>query len=181
LCAFTGCSFTFGDSTLHLADSTGAIRATRVKNIFPSNISLGDSVRLLATRVTDSTGQATWDGGKPIVFTVGLPVPPSPQVVTNALARSANGGLLDAALVRIDGDTILDTTRVVAGTDSTFRLTTFDGSDTLVVILDPTNAIGGAGWTAFAPGQVKRFDGVLIAVSAGVWVLKPRQSNDITP
>ena len=178
LCAITACSFTFGDSTLHIADSTGAIRATRVKNIFPPGITLGDSVRLLATRATDPAGPATWDNGRPIVFNAGPPA--APTVVTNALARTANGGLLDAALVRVLNDTIVDTARVVIGSDSLFQLTTFDGTDTLRVLLDSTHAIP-SGFGAFTPGLVKRFDGVLIPVSAGVWMLKPRQSNDILP
>jgi hypothetical protein len=180
VCAAGICSFTFADSTLHIADSTGAIRATRVKNISPASISLGDSVRLLATRAFDPFGPATWDGGKPVNFTAVFPPAPSPSVVTNAQARTANSGVLDAGLVRINNDTILDTARVVIGSDSLFQLTTFDGTDTLRVLLDSTHAIPG-GFSVFAPGQIKRFDGVLIPLSAGVWYLKPRQASDIAP
>ena len=179
LCAAGICSFTFGDSTLHIADSTGAIRATRVKNISPSSVFVGDSIRLLATRATDAAGVAVWDNGRPVNFTATILPLPTPTVVTNALARSANGGLLDAALVRITADTIIDTVRVVVGTDSVFQLTTFDGTDTLRVLLDSTHAISGSTWTSYAPGQIKQFIGVLIAVGPGAWILKPRQSSDI--
>lgn len=179
LCAGLSCSFTFGDSTLHIADATGAIRATRVKNIFPPGITLGDSIRLLAARASDPAGPAIWDNGKPIVFNSG-PLA-APTVVTNAQARTANGGLLDAALVRIVGDTIVDTATVAFDGDSLFQLRTFDGSDTLRVLLDSSFAIAKSAWSAFAPGQVKAITGVLIPVSAGAWILKPRQAVDITP
>lgn len=174
------CTFTFGDSTVHVADATGAIRATRVKVTLGNPVGTGDSVRFLGTRATAVTGQAIWDNVTPYVFQSFLPQPVA-TLTTNALAKTANGGLLDAAFVRIPGDTIVDTLTIQAGADSgSFRVRAVDGSDTLVILLDPTFAFP-VGFGTSVPGGVKQFAGVLVPDSAGSWRLKPRGSNDITP
>ena len=76
----------FADSTLHVADTSGAIRATRVR---PPNMFAGDSVRLIGTLAVRD-GQLVIDQPKPFVLAVSR-VPLSPRVTT-ATAAAADGG-----------------------------------------------------------------------------------------
>lgn len=181
ICGGPTCNSTFGDSLVHVIDSSGAIRVSRVKVSFGNSISAGDSVRMLGTRAIRD-GQPVWDNATPILIQTGLSFPPFPvdtNVTTNAQARTAAGGAKDAAMARIAGDTIVDTVRVVAGPDGgSLRLTTYDGTDTLVVLLDSTNAFP-SGFAGIVPGAVKRFTGLLVPAGPGLWVLKPRGSFDI--
>lgn len=178
LCAFSGCFSTFGDSTVHVTDSSGSIRATRVKVVLGNSVGTGDSVRFLGTR-SARAGQPTWDNVTPVILAIGpFAAATTPTVTTNAAAKTANGGLLDAALVRILGDTVIDTLTLVAGADTIFQLTTFDGTDTLFVALD-NPAFSGFG--AVLPDSVRRFTGLLVPSGTGGWRLKPRSGSDIVP
>lgn len=162
----------FGDSTVHIADASGTIRGTRIP---PGPVFPGDSMRFLGTRrVRD--GQPTLDSVA--TFYLGAGTLPAGQTVTNATARTANGGALDAALVRITGDTIVDTASVVVGADSgDFQLHVFDGTDTVTVLLDHNAGFSGVSLAAYVPGAVFTIRGLLLPVppgNTGAWRLKPR-------
>jgi hypothetical protein len=157
----------FSDSTVHLADTSGAIRLTRLR----SPITAGDSVKVKA--VTGSrAGQPTLDGGTTTPLGLGL-LPPA-VTLTTAAAATAVGGTRDAQLVVVLNATVSDTATVVGA----FKLTVSDGSGNLDVLLD--QRIG-----FIVPGQyipTNRFNivGLLVPTGTGAWTLKPRSSADLT-
>lgn len=165
---------TFGDGTIHVRDGTGAIRALRVQ---VNNAALGDLVRLLGTTSVQA--------GRPVlkdvlVFIVETGVEsPDPVPATTARAASADGGQLDADLVRVVDAVIQDTLRN-SFNEAVLRVD--DGSGPLDIVLDrdiplfidfPPDGVIGAALDA---------TGVLLPPASGAastWVLKPRQSPDI--
>lgn len=161
----------FGDSTVHVQDATGTIRASRVR---PANIVAGDTVRLLGA-VGQRDGQPTLTDAAP--FIIGPGVLPTPLLVTSATAATAGSGSLDAQLVRISQGGVLDSHTDLAGD---IVLTVDDGSGTLDVILDRS-----AGFTAAStplPGAVLEAVGLLVPSpdTPGRWQFKPRAPTDIT-
>ena len=157
----------FGDSTVHVADTSGALRSVRVR---PVPIFPGDSVRLRGRRAARD--------GQPVLedvtaFLLALRQEPPPTGVTTAIARTADGGRLDAALVAIANATITDTATVAGD----FRLTVTDGSGSLEVLLDDD-----AGFTLmpYRPTVVIDATGLLVPVGPGIWRLKPRGGADVT-
>lgn len=168
----------FGDSTVHIADASGTIRGTRIP---PGPVFPGDSMRFLGTRrIRD--GQPTLDSVA--TFYLGPGNLPAGQTVTNTLARTANGGALDAGLVRVTADTILDTATVVVGPDSgDFQLHVFDGTDTLIVLFDHSQ-FSVASLAPYIPGAAFTIRGLLLPVppgNTGFWRLKPRYKGVIGP
>jgi hypothetical protein len=156
----------YGDSTLHLADSAGAIRVIRTVQ---GNIFAGDSIRV-AGAIAARDGQAVISNAT--IFRLGLGTVPNARPVTTAEAASAVGGVLDAALVRVQG-TVMDTSRAAGD----FRAVVWDGSgDSVTVILDGDVVFPLAGWV---PGAVRNVSGVLVPES-GVWVVKPRAPGDVS-
>jgi hypothetical protein len=161
----------FGDASVHLAGESAAIRVTRVRLsiIFP-----GDSVRFLGTLSTEN-GQPTLDDATP--FLLALAETPPAEHLTVAVAATADGGTLDAALVRVEGVTVSDTTTVARD----FLLTVIDASvppDTLEVLLD-----GDVGFVLdpFVPDIVLDVTGLLLPVGSDPprWRLKPRSTTDL--
>lgn len=168
---------TFSDTTLHIVDATGAMRATRVR---PSagGLAAGDSV-ILRARIAERLGQRVLDDVTP--FVVGTTFIPSAPTVTS-LGASTGGvaGSLDAALVRLVNVSVLDTATV----GGNLQLTLDDGSGTVVVVLDRAADVGFRAplpTGLYIPGR--RFDvgGVLVPTGAGAWRLKPRSALDLTP
>lgn len=164
----------FSDTTLHVVDTSGAMRATRVR---PSAVlvSAGDSVRLRG-RVAERLGQRVMDDVS--VFVVGPTFIPTAATITTASASSAEGGTRDAELVRILDAEILDTAIVVGN----LEVTVDDGSGPLVMVLDRTADL--AFRAPFPPGEYdagNRFDltGVLVPNGDGTWRLKPRSVLDL--
>jgi hypothetical protein len=163
---------TFGDSTVHIADSVAAIRMSRVRPFTPDP---GDSVQMLGIRATRD-GQPTFN-----VVTVlgrGAPAvdPPVPHSISTALAGSADGGKKDADFVRILIATISDTITVPDGK-------TFNGNDAsgpVRILLD--NNINFGNLNRFAPGVRINVSGLLVPNPGvpGSWILKPRTASDIT-
>jgi hypothetical protein len=165
----------FGDSTVHLTDATGAIRATRV----PAGILLiGDSVRMTGVRGARD-GQPTLDN----VTVFPLPLPQGslvPEQVTTAAADTADGGRLDAALVRISDALITDTATVDAPglpEDGDYIVTVDDTSGPLTVVFDADATLLIAD---YVPGARVFVTGVLVPTGAGSWRLKPRINPDVT-
>ncbi|MDX1599944.1 MAG: carboxypeptidase-like regulatory domain-containing protein [Anaerolineales bacterium] len=160
----------FGDTTLHLADTTGAIRATRVKASRFFGISPGDSLRLLGRRSVRD-GQPTLDDVS--WFVLGTTAAPPPDSLSTAAAATAVDGDLDAALVRVSG-AIVDTTTM----ESDFVLRVDDGSGPVDVVLDADVAFDRTG---MLPDTVVNAVGVLVPVVTGesLWMLKPRFQLDL--
>lgn len=163
---------TFGDSTFHLRDSSGALRVVR----FPSNSTLaeGDSVRFLATTTT-RTGQVVFKDALGIRLEPGAG---SPEPVIVSTMAAADAGTLDAELVRISGAVIQDTVRIAGE----FVIVADDGSGAVNILLDRDNAAFDAAFRAgAAPGAVIDATGLLVPrePAGDMWLLKPRAPGDI--
>ena len=160
----------FGDSTLHLADASGVLRAVRVS---PIQVVAGDTVRLLGT-ITLVGGAATISDAT--AFRVGTgPFTRTPVPLTTALAATANGGQLDADLVKISNATIINT---IASTNGRVTATVDDGSGTVQVVIEPTGAF--ANRPALLTGALLSATGLLVPNDARTaWVLKPRATADL--
>lgn len=165
---------TYSDTLLHVVDTTGALRATRVR---PSAVAAGDSVRLRG-RIAVRNGQRVLDDIT--VFIIGQSFIPTAPLVTTQRAAEADGGTLDAALVRILDAVVSDTATVLGN----LTITVSDGSGDLTVLLDRVSDV--AFRTPFAVGSLApgaRFDlvGVLVPAGGGAWLLRPRSVLDLTP
>lgn len=163
----------FGDSTVHLADSSGAMRATRV---LQGVLLIGDSVRFLGTRGARD-GQPVLDNAS--AFPVGQPGAPVAALVSTATADGADGGRLDAALVRVSDATITDTATIDRQSPLTddFLVTMDDGSGPVVVVFDGDTP--GLAFTGYVPGATVDITGVLVPTGGGSWRIKPRVPLDV--
>ena len=166
---------TFGESTVHVRDSTGAIRAIRVA---PTGTQVGDSVRLVGVTAVQS-GQPVLKDAQVFLVQTGVESPP-PLAVTTGESATADGGRLDAELVRINDAVIQDTTRNAFGE---WVLEVDDGSGVVEIVLDrdiPFLLNFPAGSEVLeTPVDAT---GVLVPPEVGTggrWVLKPRGNVDI--
>lgn len=157
----------FGDTTTHVADGTGSVRAVRVRRTVQL---AGDSVRLQGT-VASRDGRPVLDDVTVIVLNINRPIPPA-ELVTTGVAASADGGRLDAALAVVRNVAIADTTTGAAG----FALALNDGSGALTVLLDKDIVFDRTG---LDPGASIDATGVLVPDGGGAWRLKPRGSGDL--
>lgn len=165
---------TFSDTLLHVADTSGWLRAIRVR---PSPVAAGDSVRLRG-RIALRDGQRVLDDVTVFVLGTGF-IPTAPTVTTGA-ARTAAAGSLDATLVRVLDAAIIDSATVLGS----LRLTVNDGTGALTVLLD--RAADVTFRPPFAAGlwsAGERFDlvGVLVPSGPGLWSLRPRTAFDLVP
>ncbi len=165
-------SATFEDSLVSLADTSGAIRMTRLRGA----VLAGDSVRVSGTTARRD-GLPSFDDVQP--FTLGTGFAPAPASLTLAQAKTAAGGTRDAGLAVVRGVTVASTAALTTSTS----MIVLQGADTLEVLLD------GSADPTFAPGALganyvrgNRFDivGVLQPNGAGAWRLKPRSAADLT-
>jgi hypothetical protein len=159
----------FGDTTLHIADTSAAIVLTHVLAV----VQTGDSVRWLGTRQTRN-GQPTL--ANPVGFGLGTGAVPPTDTVTAGVAANARGGALDAALVAVLGATVADT-MTVAGN---LHLTVNDGSGPLTVQLDTVAGFSGLALAPDTVGATLDVYGVLVPTGTGSWVLLPRAPADVT-
>lgn len=158
---------TFSDTTAFLSDPTGSIRGT---NVVPSSAFAGDSVRFLGrTAVRDSL--TVLDRVR--IFDIGFVVMLAPLRITSAEAATANGGVLDAALVKIATDTITDTLTDGFGN---YTFTADDGTGPVTVVLDQNISFTQSRDTI---GAVVDVTGLLVPQVPGTWILKPRSNADI--
>ncbi len=159
----------FGDATVHLSDAMNALRAVGVA---ASAISAGDSVRIVGT-LDRLAGQPVLSDA--FAFVLGASTVPAPETLSTAAASTARSGARDAALVRIEGATVLDVRRTSTGDD---LLIVDDGSGALEVILDTSGRFG----LVPLPGAIVESSGLLVpsAERAGRWSLKPRSTNDLS-
>ncbi len=127
-----------GDGLVFFKGPAGYLRGT---NVDRATLTPGDSVRLLGRTVV-SQGRPALDAVTPFVL-VSQAQFPIPVEVTAAAARTASGGALDAALVRIRDADIKDTSTVA----NDFRFWAHSGGDSVEVVLrsfltiSPTPAI----------------------------------------
>jgi hypothetical protein len=166
---------TFSDTLLHLVDSTGALRATRVR---PTTVAAGDVVRMRG-RLALRDGQVVLDDAT-VYLAGGGVLPPSAPIVTTGTAATASVGTLDAALVRLVDVAVVDTATVLGS----LRVRLNDGSGVVTMLLDrsadaaflPPYAVGA--WNAG-----RRYDvvGVLVPSAPGIWTLRPRSVFDLVP
>jgi hypothetical protein len=157
----------FGDTTLHVADTSGAIRATAIRGpaVFP-----GDSVRIRAL-IAARDGQPTIEDGTP--FILAFSSVPDPEAVTTVQAASADAGRLDAALVIVADAVVLDTATV----DGDFVATADDSTGAVTVVFDKDVLFILDG---VVPDTVVTLTGLLVPQGVGTWVLKPRFRSDVT-
>ncbi len=160
----------FGDSSVFVQDSTGALRAVRVR---PTQLFLGDSVRLVGT-VSVLNGQTVLAGVDARVLATGI-TPPEPIPLSTANAATANGGTLDAALVRITGASILS---LRLDTDGNLVATVDDGSGAVDLVIGAHTAIQLQ--PTFTPGALLDATGLLAPVAGqSTWALHPRTGTDL--
>lgn len=160
-------SFTFGDSTLRLADVTAAILLTRVK----AAVLAGDSGRFLATLGTRN-GQPTLDS--PTLYLVSLASAPV-RLVSTAGAATADTAKLDAALISVAKALVKDTATVAGNR----HLTVDDGSGPLVVQLDTVAGFRAGALNPDTVGATLTVTGVLAPMGSGAWLLLPRSPSDV--
>ena len=160
---------TFGDSTVHVADRSGAVRAVRV---LQSPVAAGDSVHLLGTIGLNDGRRALFDAVLTVVAAArGLP---AVDVVPTAAVTTADNGARADGSVRIVNAQISDTLTV----SGERILGVNDGSGRAEVALDPQIAFGPG---PYVPGGTLSVTGVLVPAPGGSgWRLKPRSSNDVT-
>jgi hypothetical protein len=159
-------SATFSDSSVFLADTSAAIRLTRLR----TTVAAGDSIRVLATTSTRS-GEPTLDGGTSTKLGTGFY--PVAATLTTAVAATAAGGTRDAQLVVVPNAIVNDTATVLGN----FQLTVSDGSGNLTVVLD--HAAGFVVPGVYLPNATFNIAGVLVPTGTGTWVLKPRAPTDL--
>jgi hypothetical protein len=160
---------TFGDSTVHVADTAGSIRAVRSGL---GDLSAADSVRLRG-KIATRSGQTVIDLDRQNPFVLALAEVPAPDTVTTAEAANADGDLLDAALVRVDSAHIVDTSTVSGNLVATVT----DGTGPLEVVFDEDIVFNLGSY--LVPGADLRCTGVLVPTSLGDWQLKPRFDLDV--
>ena len=156
---------TFGDSSVHVLDDEGSIRAVRVAQ---SGLQAGDSVRLLGT-VASRDGQPVLTAVTPTIIRTGVGLP-SADSVSTMTAASASAGVMDAGLARVAGPIVAAQTLP----NGDMLIGVNDGSGLLEVLLDDQIPFVAA---QFQPGALLRATGVLVP-SGGTWQLKPRSSAD---
>lgn len=163
---------TYADTLLHVVDTSGALRATRVR---PTQAVAGDSVRLRG-RVALRNGQRVLDDVT--VYVLGSTFIPTAPLLSSLQAAEAEAGARDAALVRVLDAVVSDTATVLGN----LTMTVSDGSGNLTVLLDrvadiafrPPFALG-----AYAVGTRYDFTGVLVPSGTGSWALRPRNALDL--
>lgn len=156
----------FGDSTVHVKDATGAIRAIRVQG---TALAAGDSVRLIGTTAVHE-GQPVLTAARATRLGAAVGVHPTDSIST-ALAASADGGSLDADQVRVGGSI----TGSQSAPNGDLILTVDDGTGSVEVVLDAHVSFTPG---PYQPGALLRVSGVLVPTATGSWQIRPRTAAD---
>jgi hypothetical protein len=159
----------FGDSTVHVADPTGALRAVRAG---PAYFVASDSIRLRGTTATRN-GQPVLDLDRSVPQVLAASELPVQDTVTTAEATTAVNYTHDAALVRVDSARVSSTTTV----NGDLVVTINDGSGPLDVVLD--GDINFNVGEFLLPGSYVKVSGLLVPTGSGTWRLKPRSATDL--
>lgn len=168
------------DGTVHLLDTTDVayLRATDVALPSGGSVLVGDSLRLLGRTGTDN-GQPVLTSATPYVLQRGLALPP-PVEASTGTAATADGGALDAALVRIRAAEISDTSTAPNGD---FHFWANDGSDSLEVVLKWFRGISTTGIRPDTVVRINRATGLLTPYDDGTgsvrWRLLPRAGSEV--
>lgn len=167
------------DGTVHLLDTTDVAYLRAIDVTLPgSNIQVGDSLRLLGRTGTDN-GQPVLSSVTPFVLQRGLALPP-PVDATTGSAATADGGALDAALVRIRLAEISDTSTAPNGD---FHFWANDGSDSLEVVFKWFRGISSAAIRPDTVVRINRATGLLTPYDDGTgtvrWRLLPRSGSEV--
>ena len=147
----------------------------------PTTLLPGDGVRILG-RAAQEAGQPILREGEPFLLTQQA-VLPQPLELNTATAATADGGLRDAALVRIRDADIVDTATVIGPFGRDLRMTVDDGSGPLDMIL---LELGGFNLGQVHPDSFSIRAGVGLLVPSQAagglvsWQLIPRSSLDLT-
>lgn len=156
----------------------GAAAYLRMTNVERASLATGDSVRLLGRTALDN-GQPTLDAVTPLVLISQAQIP-VPVEVTTAVASTANGGPLDAALVRIRTAEIADTSTTPNGD---FHFWAHNGGDSVEVVFRSFLSVS---TTSVRPDTVVRINqaiGLLSPFDDGAgnvrWRLLPRGGSDV--
>ena len=165
----------FGDGQVHFSGASGFLRALDVER---SPVAPGDSVRILGRVVTDN-GRPALQEVTPFII-VQQAVLVLPEESTTGEAASADGGALDAALVRIRDAEITDTSTTV---DGDFRFWAVQGVDSVEVLVREFLALN---TSVIRPDTVVRLDqltGLLSPFDDGTgsvrWRVLPRGGTDV--
>jgi hypothetical protein len=159
----------FGDSTVHVADPLGALRAVRAG---PGFFVASDSIRLRGTTSTRN-GQPVLDLDRYVPEVLAASELPVQDTVTTAEAATAINFTSDAALVRVDTARVSQTATV----NGDLVVTVDDGSGPLDVVLDGDISFNIGQF--LLPGSYIRVSGLLIPTGSDTWRLKPRSANDL--
>jgi len=167
------------DGTVHLIDTAAVawLRATGV-SVPTGNIAAGDSVRFLGRTAVDN-GQPVLDAVTPIVLQRGLALPP-PVEATTGTAATADGGALDAAVLRVRRAEISDTSTAPNGD---FHFWVDDGSGALEVVLKWFRGISATPIRPATIVQIDQLGGLLTPFADGTggvrWRLLPRAASEV--
>lgn len=166
----------FGDGQVHITSGATFLRGL---NVDRSGVSRGDSVRFLG-RVVNNNGRPALDNVEASVLIPGAALV-LPEEVTTAAANTADGGRLDAGLVRIRAAELSDTSTTVGGH---FRFWADDGSDSVEVWI---RAFLGLNTSTIRPDTILRIRELVGLMSpyddgGGTvrWRVMPRVGADIT-
>ncbi|HTY05041.1 MAG TPA: SdrD B-like domain-containing protein [Gemmatimonadales bacterium] len=172
----------FGDSTVNIADTSGAARVVGLRNAV---VGIGDSNRYLV-RVQrdpiDNTLRAFAFGSLSLIGLPGGALTPV-DTMTAAQAAGANGGQADAALVTIVDTVVVQDTATILGLHGPYRrmhvVDAVAPAGALEVRLD---SLAGFVPSAMLKDTVNAkvvLSGLLVPTGvAGVWTLKPRAPGD---
>jgi len=171
----------FGDSTVNIADTSGAARVTGVRNAL---VAAGDSDRFVVKIQRDPTDNTLRAFAFQSLFTIGansalLPV----DTLTAAQAAGANGGQDDAALVLLVDTVVVQDTATIAGLHGPYRRMHVQDAvapgGLLEVRLDSLVGFVPGAMTKDTVGARLTLAGLLVPTgAAGVWTLKPRATTD---
>lgn len=167
------------DGTIHLLDTTAVSYLRTTNSSLPTGgVLVGDSLRLLGRTAVDN-GQPVLDGGTPIVLQRGLSLPP-PADASTGTAATADGGALDAALVRVRKASISDTSTAPNGD---FHFWANDGSDSVEVVFKWFRGITSTGVRPDTIVGVNQLTGLLTPYDDGTgavrWRILPRGGSEV--
>ena len=165
----------FGDGVVYLQQDTIYLRATNVER---ATISTGDSLRMLG-RVASNNGQPVLDEVTPFVLVNIATIPVALERHTGP-AATADGGKIDAALVRVRAAEIHDTSTV----NGDFHFYVDDGTGRIEIVLRSFLLANSSLVRPDTILRIKETTGLLTPFAeptGGVrWRLLPRAGADLT-
>ena len=170
----------FGDSTVNIADTSGAARVVTVRN---GVVAIGDSDRFLVRVQRDPVDNTLRALAFLSLNTLQLSALTPVDTLTAAQAAGANGGLDDAALVTIGDSVVVQDTATVTGIHGPYRLMhvldAVSPAGALEVRLDSMVGFFGTALARDTVGAKLVLSGLLVPTGTpGAWALKPRATSE---